>query len=358
MRIIVGMSGGVDSSTVAAKLISEGHEVIGVTMSLWRQDSPYPGGTRAACYGPREIADIAAARSTCERLGIEYHTFDCARQFEAQIIDYFRAEYLAGRTPNPCTRCNAALKFGLLPQMAAAAGINFDCYATGHYAQVQKNDAGRYELLRAADLAKDQSYFLYRLTQEQLARQLFPLGGFRKAEVREMARHFGLAVSEKHDSQDFYSGDTADLIGGDIKTGEIVDADTGKVLGHHTGYWKYTIGQRRGLGVASTEPLYVVDIDACNNRVRLGRAAAINHHWLTAADFNWVAIEPPARPLQCSVKVRSVQQPVPCTLFPQNHGGFQAEFPSGIAGVAPGQSAVFYEDNRLLGGGVITAAKV
>ncbi len=356
MRIIVGLSGGVDSSTVAALLKSQGHQVIGVTMTLWRADSPYRGGQREACYGPNEALDVAAAQETCERLGIEYHRFDFSRQFEAQIVDYFREEYLAGRTPNPCVRCNAALKFGMLPLAAAEAGLEYDCYATGHYAQIRRSDDGRYQLFRGLDEGKDQSYFLCRLSQQQLSRQLFPLGGYHKHEVRELARQFGLAVSDKHDSQDFYSGDTAELINEPDRPGDIVDDETGKVLGRHTGYWKYTIGQRRGLGVASTTPLYVVGLDPCRNQVRLGKAEAVCHHHLTADNFNWVSIEAPTAPIECLVKVRSVQKPAPCILTPQENGRYAATFPGGISGVAPGQAAVFYRDDMLLGGGTILNA--
>lgn len=356
MKIIVGMSGGVDSSTVAAMLQSQEHQVIGVSMTLWRSDSPYKGGDRQACYGPNEPLATATAKDVCRKLNIPFFAFDCSRAYEASVIDYFREEYLAGRTPNPCVRCNATLKFGMLPELARQAGIEYDAFATGHYARVEKGPNGRMHLLRAANLPKDQSYFLCRLSQEQLARQMFPLGGMEKTEVRELARTFALDVAEKHDSQDFYSGDTNELIGEPDRAGNIVEAETGRILGKHTGYWKYTIGQRKGLGVASTHPLYVTGIDPCGNRVILGKQEAVKHHFLTAENMNWVSIEPPTKPVECTLKARSVQQPVACLMTPHDDGTVSAEFPQGIYAVAPGQAAVFYQDDILLGGGYITTA--
>ena len=353
MKIIVGMSGGVDSSTTAALLKSRGHDVMGVTMSLWRESSPYKGGEHGGCFGPDEAEDIAAASDLCARIGVPFRVFDCSREYEERIIAYFRNEYLAGRTPNPCVRCNAMMKFGMLPELVRNAGIEFDCFATGHYARVERLPSGRMGLRRAVDLAKDQSYFLCRLSQEQLGWIQFPLGEMRKSEVRELARSFGLPVAEKHDSQDFYSGDPNELIGEPDRPGEIVEAETGRVLGRHTGYWKYTIGQRKGLGVASTEPLYVTAIDPCHNRVVLGRHEAVIHHRLEADDMNWVSIIPPEKPIECLLKARSVQTPVPCTLTPLPGGRVAATFPQGIHAVAPGQAAVFYSDNLLLAGGFI-----
>ncbi len=357
MKIIVGMSGGVDSSTVAALLKSQGHEVIGVSMALWRPDAPYKGGDNTGCYGPNDAVAKETARQICDQLGIPFYAFDCSHQYEEKIIGYFRSEYLAGRTPNPCVRCNAAMKFGMLPEMARQAGIQYDCFATGHYARIEKSPDGRMQLLRATDTIKDQSYFLCRLSQEQLSRQLFPLGAMTKEEVRDLARSFGLAVADKHDSQDFYTGDISELIGEDDQIGDIVDAETGKVLGKHTGYWKYTIGQRKGLGVASTQPLYVTEIRPCKNQVVLGKHEVVMHHQLDADQMNWVSIPGLDAPRECLLKARSVQKPVPCLLTPTGPDTVHAEFPQGICGVAPGQAAVFYDNDILLGGGYIIQAK-
>jgi tRNA-uridine 2-sulfurtransferase len=359
MDVIVGMSGGVDSSTVAALLCRQGHRVAGVTMALWKESSPYRGGERESCYGPGEEKSQEEARRVCQTLGIPFYVLDCSGEYERQVIDYFRDEYLAGRTPNPCVQCNALVKFGMLPKLAREAGIPFQAFATGHYARVEKGADGRMRLLRAKHLPKDQSYFLCRLSQEQLARQLFPLGELTKDEVRQTARELGLAVAEKQDSQDFYSGDANELIGEEDRPGEILEAGTGRVLGHHTGYWKYTIGQRKGLGVASTHPLYVTAIDPCRNRVILGGKELVMHHFLEATRMNWVSIAFPSAPIECQVKVRSVQKPVPCILTPGKtpEAPITAEFPQGILAVAPGQAAVFYQDDLLLGGGFIAKAR-
>ena len=357
MDILVGMSGGVDSSVTAAMLKAQGHHVTGVSMSRWREGNGLKGGPNGACYGPEEPKQLAAAAEICRRLDIDYRVFDCSGAFEAWIVAYFRQEYLAGRTPNPCIKCNAEIKFALLPERAREAGIPFTHFATGHYARVRQAQDGRWQLLRARDLIKDQSYFLCRLTQEQLARQLFPLGEMEKTQTRQLARDFGLQVSEKPDSQDFYSGDTAELLGEADREGEIVDDVTGEVLGRHAGYWKYTIGQRRGLGVASTRPLYVTAIEPEANRVRLGGVEAVRHHALEADDFNWVSIPEPTAPLEGQLKVRSVQKPVEAVLKPLGGGRFAADFPDGIYAVTPGQSAVLYQGDILLGGGVIRGAR-
>lgn len=356
MKIIVGMSGGVDSSTVAVLLHRQGHQVTGVSMALWKEGSPYRGGEKESCFGPGEEKSQAAARAVCEKLGIPFLVFDCSAEYEKEVIAYFRREYLAGRTPNPCVQCNGRVKFGMLPRLAREAGLDFDAFATGHYARVEEGEDGRMRLLRATCLPKDQSYFLCRLTQEQLRHQLFPLGGLSKEEVRNLAREAGLEVAEKQDSQDFYSGDANELIGEEDRPGDIVEAGTGKVLGRHTGYWKYTIGQRKGLGVASTRPLYVTAIDPCRNRVVLGGQELVLHHALTATEMNWVSLPGLEAPLACQVKVRSVQRPEPCLLTPLPEGGVRAEFPQGIYAVTPGQAAVFYQDDLLLGGGFIAQA--
>jgi tRNA-specific 2-thiouridylase len=350
MNIAIGLSGGVDSSVAALLLKEAGYNVTGITMRLWKEGK-YRGGDKKACYGAGEADNIETASRFAEKLGIDYRVFDCSQEYDKTIVSYFRDTYLSGLTPNPCVYCNAIMKFGLLPRLAREGGLEFDAFATGHYAQIKK-EGERYALLRAKDLSKDQSYFLYRLTQEQLKRHIFPLGGLTKLEVRKIAQERGLISADRPDSQDFYSGEMSELIGSSDRVGDIVDIN-GKKVGTHTGFWKYTIGQRKGLGIGGAkEPYYVVELDGVNNKVIVGHAADAVKRELAVTDMNWVSIAPTQEPIPCTVKVRSTSEPKKgATLI-----GNRCIFPDGIAGVAPGQSAVFYDENaqKVLCGGIIT----
>lgn len=351
MRVALGMSGGVDSSVAALLLKSQGHEVVGVTMKLWRE-GVYKGGDRDSCFGAHEIEDIETARALAARLGIEYRVFDCFDTYNREIIADFRRTYLAGKTPNPCVRCNALLKFGLLPHLARESGLVFDKFATGHYAQLVES-GGRYAVRRAVDLSKDQSYFLYRLSQEQLSKTLFPLGGHTKKEIRAIALENGLEVADRPDSQDFYSGDKNELIGAEDRPGDIVTL-SGKRIGTHSGYWHYTVGQRKGIGVGGGTPFYVVDIDPVRNMVVVGTKEDAVETEFRVDDMVYSGLSPDAaaRPVDCVVKPRSAGEPKgPAVL----EGNF-CRVPSGVAGLAPGQSAVFYDrDGMILCGGIIAA---
>ena len=348
MKIAVGLSGGVDSAVAALLLKRAGHEVVGVTMKLWREGR-YKGGARDACFGPGEADDIAAAESFAARLGIDFRVFDCSEEYERAVLEYFRDERAAGRTPNPCVVCNRRLKFGLLPEMAARQ-IAFDRFATGHYARLVEVD-GRHAAARATDAPKDQSYFLWNLTQDQLALAMFPLGGLTKAEVRRIAREAALPMSEKPDSQDFYSGDPNEIVGREDAEGRIVDMG-GRALGTHRGFWHYTVGQRQGLGIGGGTPYYVVRIDPCRNEVVVGRREEAVRDEFAVRDFNWQGASPTDGPIDGFVKIRSSGAPIgPVTL---ENGVVHA--PNGLFGVAPGQSAVIYSaDGTILCGGIIAS---
>lgn len=352
MKILVGLSGGVDSSVAALILKEQGHEVIGATMSIWGKDGlALKTGHRNACYGPDEAEDIEEARKIAAQIGIPYHVFDCANKYEEIVLDNFKKEYLSGRTPNPCVWCNALIKFGILPQFAKLNGINFDKFATGHYARVELGENGRYMLKRGIAPHKDQSYFLYRLKQEQLANILLPLGGYTKEEIRDIARKNGLEVAEKPDSQDFYDGDYNELLGVQEVEGNIVDTE-GKILGKHKGIWNYTIGQRKGLGVSSTEALYVLELRKDTNEVVVGFADKTFKKGLKAVDINWVSTDGLKSEQKAQAKIRSTQQPVNVMLVPDGDS-VKVIFDDMQKSIAIGQSAVFYDNETVLGGGII-----
>jgi len=355
MKVAIGMSGGVDSSVAALLMVRAGHEVSGVLMKIWPGPDA-PVAVRSACYGPDEAEDIRAAGDVCARLGIPLHVFDCSANYEALVLRYFREGYLAGTTPNPCVRCNQLVKFGILPAAAREAGLAFDRFATGHYARLEHDAAlGRFLLKKAVDPRKDQSYFLYRLSQEQLATSLFPLGELTKSRVRAIAREEQLPVHDKKESQDFYDGELKDILGREGLEGDIVDS-AGQVLGKHRGVWNYTIGQRKGLGIAHPVPLYVVTIDAKNNRLVVGQEAETYKRSCVARDCAWVMVERLAAPADVEVKVRSGGRLVRAEISPLAGGLTRVVFAEPVSSVAPGQSAVFYLEDIVLGGGIIESA--
>ena len=351
MKILVGLSGGVDSSVAALILKQQGHEVVGATMSIWGKDGmAAKSGHKNACYGPDEKEDIEEARKIAAQIDIPYYVFNCVEQYEQIVLDNFKSEYIQGRTPNPCVWCNALVKFGVLPLIAKENGIEFDKFATGHYARVEEKD-GRFLLKRGIAPHKDQSYFLYRLKQEQLKNIILPLGNYTKDQIRKIAKDNGLEVAEKPDSQDFYDGDYNELLGVKEKDGNIVDLD-GKVLGHHKGIWNYTIGQRKGIGVSATKPLYVLELRKDTNEVVIGPADKTFKKELTAVNLNWIAFDKLENERKVYAKIRSTQQPTPVTITP-NGDNVDVVFDELQKSIAIGQSVVFYDEDVVLGGGVI-----
>ena len=362
MKILVGMSGGVDSSTAALLLKEQGHEVVGATMAIWGKEGVYkeiqkklPNKPHGACFGPDEKEDIESARKVCKQIGIEFHVFDCAKQYEEIVLKNFKQEYLLARTPNPCIWCNSRIKFDILPQLARINGIKFDKFATGHYARVDRGENGRYILKSGISPNKDQSYFLYRLSQAQLANILLPLGSYTKDEIRNIAKDFSLDVAEKPDSQDFYEGDYNELLQIQPKRGNIVDTE-GKILGEHNGVWNYTIGQRKGLGISSSDALYVVELRSETNEVVVGFREKTFKDKLEATNLNWIAFDELSSVRNCRAKIRSSQKPQEVRIYPMGNKNVKVEFENMQTSIAPGQSIVFYENDTVLGGGIIDKA--
>jgi tRNA-specific 2-thiouridylase len=358
------MSGGVDSSTVAALLVRQGHAVVGLTMQLWNQRRLPELATENAARRCCSLDDVYDARRVAEQIGISYYVVNFERQFEEQVVKPFVAEYLAGRTPVPCTLCNNYIKFDRFLEMADAVGARQ--IATGHYARIRYDEAsGRYQLRRAVDPAKDQTYFLFGLTQQQLARTLFPLGELTKPEVRELARSMDLAVAEKGDSQEICfvpNGDYAAFMSAYLKDigvqpaqtrGEIVTTD-GRTLGEHEGVHRFTVGQRRGLGVATGEPLYVIATDPGSQRVIVGANDDLLRSGFFVSDVNWISIAGVSGPVRAQVKIRNKHAGASATLrATEDAARVEVIFDEPQRAVTPGQGAVFYDGELVLGGGWI-----
>jgi len=352
MKIAVGMSGGVDSSVAALLLKEQGHDVTGITMSVWDNKRTLNPAGKHACYGPDEKEDIDKARQICRLLDIPFHVFDCSKEYNDIIIEYFRTEYFAGRTPNPCVECNHKIKFNVLLQSAKSFGINFDKFATGHYARVEfDGKTERYLLKKGADKKKDQSYFLYKLNQPQLADIIFPLGDMTKETVRNLAVKNNIPVSEEEESQDFYSGDYRDLLDTQEKEGNII-LTNGKILGKHKGIWNFTTGQRKGLGIAFPEPLYVLRLDRETNSVIVGIKDEINNSKFIVNKLNWIT-EKPASSFSANARIRSTSNEFKSVIEPLNENEAKVELLDTNESISPGQSAVFYQDDYVIGGGII-----
>jgi tRNA-specific 2-thiouridylase len=349
------MSGGIDSTVAALLLKEKGYRVVGLTMKIW-DGSIACDAERSGCYGPGEAADIADARKAADRLGIEHHVVDLCREYSRTVLTYFSDEYTGGRTPNPCVVCNSKIKFGSLIEKARSIGIVFDLFSTGHYARVSYDGhMARYLLMRGVDGSKDQSYFLHRLSQDQLGRIILPLGGYRKEEVKAMARAAGFAeYVDKRESQDFLEWDDyGALLKEPVRPGNIVDT-TGSVIGRHRGIAFYTVGQRRTLGLAGMkEPFYVLRVDAERNEIVAGPRKHLMSDRLLATDVNWIIPFEERPGPEVAAKIRSTAAPARCDVFPGPGPVAEVVFADPQESIPPGQSVVFYAGDVVIGGGVI-----
>lgn len=351
-KIIVGMSGGVDSSVAAALLVNQGHHVTGVTMKIWSGE-PVSGKGKHGCYGPGEEQDIEDARKVARNLDIPFHVIDLVHEYREEVLDYFCAEYLAGRTPNPCVRCNRRIKFGALVKRAAKTGLEFDYFATGHYARRETAAGGRVILKKGVDGKKDQSYFLYDLSQQQLSQVLFPLGDYYKEQVRSMASDFGLGLEGRQESQNFVCGSYTSIFSEKLIPGPITD-EQGRVLGEHQGIVNYTIGQRKGLRIGTREPLYVIGIKPETNAVVVGARERLYIKGQDVSGLNWISAETLERPIEVKARIRSSHPGYDAVVSPVGNGSANVAYTQLQIGAAKGQAIVFYCGDTVVGGGTAT----
>lgn len=354
-KVMIGMSGGVDSSVAAAILSNEGYDVVGVTMQIWPDKSEERQKVEGGCCSLSAVDD---ARRVANTLGIPYYVLNFKDIFQQKVIDYFTSEYTKGRTPNPCIACNRYVKFEALLQKAVSMGMDY--VATGHYARVEYDAArGRYLLKKSVTAAKDQTYALYTLTQEQLSRTLFPIGDYTKDKVREMASELGLTVAAKPDSQEICFVDDNDYAGFitqntdyQIKPGNFVDID-GNILGTHKGIIHYTVGQRKGLGGTFGRPMYVVAVNAENNTVVLGDENEVFSNRLTANDLNFISTDRIIEETRITAKIRYTAKEAPAVVRPISSDRAEVVFDNTQRAITPGQSVVFYDGDIVMGGGTI-----
>ena len=354
-KVVLGMSGGVDSSLAAALLLEQGYEVIGVTMQIWQPDQPDLGEEHGGCCSLSAVDD---ARRVANTLGIPYYVMNFRELFEEKVIDYFTKEYLEGKTPNPCIACNRYIKFEAFLQKAM--GLGADYISTGHYARIYYDERiKRHVLRKSVDDKKDQTYALYTATQEQLARTLMPLGNYTKEQTREMARKIGLTVANKPDSQEIcfvtdnnYKGFIEERIDTKIEPGPFVDTK-GNILGEHQGIPYYTVGQRKGLGIAFGTPMYVIGINVEKNEVILGKDTEVFSKELYSVDNNLILVDRLEEPIEVEAKIRYSAKPAAAILYPEKKDKFRVVFKEHQRAITPGQAVVFYQGEYVLGGGTI-----
>lgn len=360
-KILVAMSGGVDSSVAAALLMQQGYNIEGATIEMWPEGDPLFTGVTGNS-APCSKSAVTDAQRVAKTLGITHHVLDFSEKFLTKVVDNFVEEYLVGRTPNPCVVCNREIKFGAFLELADALGA--DLVATGHYARITFDDSsGRYLLKKAKDASKDQTYVLYSLSQKQLSRAIFPLGGYSKTEIRQLALDFNLPVAEKAESQDIcfipdndYRRFLMEKLGDGITPGPFLDID-GNVIGQHRGISFYTIGQRRGLGLALGYPAYVVAIDVQKNAVIVGTENHLFSKRVLVKDNNFILFDNLEEPVEAAVKIRYNAEAAEAVISPGGEPGLvQVVFEKSQKAVTPGQSAVYYQGDTVIGGGIIERA--
>lgn len=349
----VGMSGGVDSTMTAYLLKKQGFAVFGVTMKNWDNNLKM-ASIKSGCYGPGQEEEIKSAKKAAEKLGIEHYVMDVSKEYKKEVLKYFQREYCCGRTPNPCVMCNSKIKFGYLWDKINKSKLKFDFFATGHYAKNEYDSKRKiYILKRGKDKTKEQSYFLYRLKQEQLSRVIFPLGNKLKSEVRQLAKKIGFSeYAEKAESQNFIECDDYSVLIKKSKRGDILDQQ-GNKLGQHEGIWRYTIGQRRNLRISNLkEPYYVLKIDAKKNQLIVGPKSELSSQTIAVRDLNWIIPAEKKVYKNIQVKIRYGSEPAECEMRLEKDKA-HVIFKKPQLAATPGQSAVFYKGESLLGGGII-----